>query len=45
MAKECSHGPTVKCMTESGSLAISMGLEYGKDFRGIHMLVNGEREM
>ena len=35
----------VKCMTESGLWAKSMGSEYGKDFREIHMLVNGEKEM
>ena len=45
MAKECSHGQMVKCMTESGLWAKSMGSEYGKDFREIHMLVNGEKEM
>ena len=45
MEKACSRGLTVKCMTESGLLAKSMDLEYGKDFWEIHMLVNGEKEM
>ena len=45
MARECSHTLTVKCMMESGLWAKSMDSEYGKDFREIHMLVNGEKEM